>query len=143
MKFKPKSHKNKKEVSEVNLASNFFVVLLKPLESCFGAGPSLTLLNIWCSQEPPFAAVYCLREDWTEKIQLKDRQFGETCPQYIVSSIPVSVEGHSRPGARHPEGEDRCVSGRSVGRGRVLLQQLSPLPVVVVSEHVEPLWERN
>ena len=121
----------------MNLASDFFVVLQEPLQSCFGAGPSFTFLNIWSCQEPALAAVYRLREDWTEKIHLKDSEFGEACPQYIV--LPMSVEGHSRPWARHPEGEYRCVSGQNVGRGRVLLQQLSPLRVVVVSEHVQSL----
>ena len=88
MEIKP-NNSQKKEVCDVNLASNFFVVLQEPLQSCFGAGPSFTFLNIWSCQEPALAAVYRLREDWTEKIHLKDSKFGEACPQYIVLSTHV------------------------------------------------------
>ena len=55
----------------------------------------------------------------------------------------MCVEGHARAWPRDTEGECGGVAGEGVGRGGVLLQEVSPLLVVVIPEHVERLWKHS
>merc|ERR1719195_380707 len=73
-------------------------------------------LNVGGRQEPSLPTVDSLRKAW-----------------------PVCVEGHARAWPRDAEGECGGVAGEGVGRGGVLLQEVGPLLVVVIPEHVERL----
>ena len=61
----------------------------------------------------------------------------------VYCIVPVCVEGHARAWPRDAEGECGGVAGEGVGRGGVLLQEVSPLLVVVIPEHVERLWKHS
>ena len=57
-------------------------------------------------------------------------------------TVPVCVERYARAGAGHSEGKSWLVVWEIVRRRMILLKEISPLLVVVVSEHVESLFKK-
>ena len=58
-------------------------------------------------------------------------------------SLPVGVERNAGTGAGYSEGQCWQVVGKGVRRGLIFLQEVFPLLVVIISEHVESLLNQT
>ena len=93
-------------------------------------------LVVWGREKPALSTVNCLGKART-RIVTNDSRNVSTLRLYQV--LPMCVERDARAGARHSKGESWLVVGKVVGWRVILIEEVFPLLVVIVSEHVESL----